>query len=75
MIHYYTTRRIKETFARAEELGVNTHTSRADHHIMRVLLEYWDERGSIQWFAQQCPLLGSIDISINKVTTFPTNPH
>lgn len=60
MRHYYTTSRIKETLKQAEQLGINTFIGRADHHIMRVLLEYWDEGGTIQWIAQTCPELGSI---------------
>ena len=66
MRHYYTTSRIKETLKQAEKLGINTHTSRPDHHIMRLLLEYWDEGGTIQWIAQTCPLLGNIDVSITN---------
>ena len=58
MRHYYTAERIKEEFRRAEALGVNTHIGRADHHVMRLLMEYWDEGGKIQWFAQTCPELG-----------------
>ncbi|HEX71860.1 MAG TPA: hypothetical protein ENN65_00875 [Candidatus Hydrogenedentes bacterium] len=60
MVRYFTTARIKETLRDAERLGVNTHVGRADHHIMRVLLEYWDEGGSIQWFAQTCPEVGDM---------------
>jgi len=66
MKRYYTTRRIKETLKRAEELGINTHTSRADHHMMRLLFEYWDEGGSIQWIAQTCPLIGSISFGVRN---------
>ena len=60
MRHYFTTQRIKDTLRQAESLGVNTHLGRADHHIMRVLMEYWDEGGSIQWIAQTCPEVGDI---------------
>lgn len=60
MCRYFTTQRIKDTLREAESLGVNTHLGRADHHIMRVLLEYWDEGGSIQWIAQTCPEVGDI---------------
>jgi hypothetical protein len=60
MRRYFTTERIKETLREAESLGVNTHLGRADHHIMRVLLEYWDQGGSIQWIAQTCPEVGDI---------------
>jgi len=59
MRHYYTAARIKAQYACAEQLGVNTHVGRADHHIMRVLMEYWDEGGKIQWIAQTCPELGT----------------
>jgi hypothetical protein len=54
MRHYFTTSRIKETLAQAESLGINTFLGRADRHIARVLMEYWDEGGEIQWFAQTC---------------------
>ncbi|HUT21491.1 MAG TPA: hypothetical protein VM366_20245 [Anaerolineae bacterium] len=55
MRRYYTTARIKDTFRAAEALGINTFLGRADRHISRVLMEYWDEGGAIQWFAQTCP--------------------
>jgi hypothetical protein len=58
MRHYYSAARIKEEFRRAEALGVTTHIGRADNHITRVLMEYWDEGGKIQWIAQSCPELG-----------------
>jgi len=59
MRHYYTAARMKAEYRRAEELGIATHIGRADHHVMRVLMEYWDEGGRIQWIAQTCPELGS----------------
>jgi len=66
MKRYYTTSRIKDTLKRAEELGINTFIGRADHHIMRVLLEYWDKGGTIQWIAQTCPELGSTNRGIEN---------
>ncbi|HOX37748.1 MAG TPA: hypothetical protein PL033_07150 [Candidatus Brocadiia bacterium] len=66
MVHYYTAERIKQVFREAERLGVNTHLGRADHHIMRVLLEYWDEGGTLQWIAQTCPEVGSIQRGIQN---------
>jgi len=59
MLHYHTVERIKDTLRRAEALGVTTHLGRADHFVMRVLLEYWNEGGTIQWIAQTCPEVGS----------------
>ncbi|MBN1640637.1 MAG: hypothetical protein JXA09_05320 [Anaerolineae bacterium] len=55
MRRYYTTARIKQTFREAEAAGINTFFGRADRHIVRLLMEYWDEGGKIQWFAQTCP--------------------
>ena len=52
---YYTTQRIKEHLKQAEQLGITTFIGRCDNHITRVLLEYWDEGGTIQWIAQSCP--------------------
>ncbi|MFH0963164.1 MAG: hypothetical protein V2A58_04035 [Planctomycetota bacterium] len=66
MVHYYTTARIKETLREAEGLGINTVVARADHHVMRVLMEYWDEGGTLQWFAQTCPELGTIERGIEN---------
>ncbi len=52
MRRYYTTARIKQALRKAEEAGINTLFARADNHVIRLLLEYWDEGGTIQWFAQ-----------------------
>jgi hypothetical protein len=64
MRSYYTAGRIKETLRDAEALGINTFVGRTDRHIRRVLLEYWDDGGAIQWFAQTCPEYGPPDRSV-----------
>ena len=61
MKHYYSTARIKEALRQAEGLGVTAHLSRSDHHVMRYLMEYWDEGGKLVWLAQTCPELGPIE--------------
>jgi hypothetical protein len=66
MKRYYTVARIKETLRAAERLGVDTVIARADHHVMRMLMEYGDEGGSLQWFAQTCPELGPPETSIGN---------
>ncbi|MBN2584619.1 MAG: hypothetical protein JXL80_16265 [Planctomycetes bacterium] len=58
MRHFFTVARIKELFRQAESLGITAVIARADNHIARVMLEYWDEGGKLQWFAQSCPELG-----------------
>lgn len=66
MMHYFTAARIKATLRDAESLGINTLIARADHHIIRVLMEYWDEGGTIQWLAQTCPGVGSIEQGVRN---------
>ncbi|MBN1445554.1 MAG: hypothetical protein JW957_05560 [Candidatus Omnitrophica bacterium] len=61
MKHYYTCARIKDVLRNAEELGINTLIARADHHMMRVIMEYRDEGGNIQWIAQTCPEVGTME--------------
>ena len=70
MLHYYSAARIKETLAAAESLGITTVIGRADHHVIRVLMEYWDEGGTIQWIAQTCPELGPPEPTIDKAVAF-----
>jgi hypothetical protein len=52
MRRYYTVERIKAALRRAEAAGINTFFGRADDHVIRLLEEYWDQGGRIQWFAQ-----------------------
>ncbi len=66
MKRYFTTAHIKDTLHAAESAGVNTLIARSDHHVMRFLLEFWDEGGVLQWFAQTCPELGTPEVSIER---------
>lgn len=66
MRHYFTTDQIKATFRQAEAFGITTLCARSDHHVMRLLLEYWDEGGTLQWLAQTCPELGTIQRGIQN---------
>jgi len=58
MVHWYTNARIKEVLRAAEELGITAVVGRADRHVIRTFMEYWDEGGSLQWSAQTCPGVG-----------------
>jgi len=69
MRRFFTTARIKELLYQAEGLGVNTLIARTDHHVMRFLLEYWDEGGSIQWFAQTCPEVGDHPTCVSRAVS------
>jgi hypothetical protein len=66
MRHYFTTQQIKRLLGDAEALGINTVIARADHHVMRLLMEYWDEGGKMQWIAQTCPELGTIERAVQN---------
>jgi hypothetical protein len=70
MMDYYTTDRIKATLRRAEELGINTFLGRADAHIMRVLNEYHNEGGQIQWIAQTAPEISNVEENIRRARFF-----
>jgi len=66
MVRWYTVQRIKETLHEAEELGINTLLARTGSHIMRMLLEYRDEGGKIQWFAQLIPSSGPLEMHVRR---------
>lgn len=66
MLHYFTVDRIKRILRQAESLGINTLVARADNHIVRLLMEYWDEGGRIQWIAQTAPEMLSIQRGIEN---------
>ena len=52
LLNYYTTERLTETLRRAEAAGINTTIMRSDPHIHRLLREYYNEDGKLQWIAQ-----------------------
>ena len=52
MEDYYTADHIMADLREAERCGINTVLARADRHIMRVLNEYRNTGGKIQWIAQ-----------------------
>jgi hypothetical protein len=52
MLDYYSVARIKQTLADCEAAGINTCCLRTDAHIWRLLREYRNDGGKIQWIAQ-----------------------
>jgi|WetSurMetagenome_2_1015567.scaffolds.fasta_scaffold113557_1 hypothetical protein len=66
MVHYYTVARIKEALFEAERLGMTGMLARTDFHMMRTLLEYRDEGGKLQWFAQTCPEVGDSEACVRR---------
>ncbi len=67
MKRWWTVARIKDCLREAESLGVNTFLGRGDNHIQRMLFEYWDEGGRIQWIAQTAPERRSIEANIAQI--------
>jgi len=59
MTHYFTTEKILETWALAEQNGINTTLMRADPHIFEHYEKFKRERGGkLQWIAQSAPEQG-----------------
>jgi hypothetical protein len=58
MRRFYTVARIKEALRLAEAAGIDTLFARSDNFVIRLLEEYWDEGGRIQWVAQTASELG-----------------
>jgi hypothetical protein len=52
MVDYFTAANVKRLLRRCENFGINTWQSRGDRHIMRLLNEYRQEGGNIQWIGQ-----------------------
>ncbi len=52
MLDYYTAERIKETLFQCQSGSLNTCILRVDAHIWRLLREFRNEGGKMNWFAQ-----------------------
>ena len=70
MRDYYTAKRIKETFVECERCGINTIQCRADNHMMRLLNEYWNEGGKLQWIAQTASERASAIANVDQIATY-----
>jgi hypothetical protein len=70
MEDYYTAENIKKALFRAEECGINTMALRGDKHIFRIIREYRNEGGKLQWIAQTAPEMISFKGSIDQIMKF-----
>jgi len=66
MRQYYTVETIKRTLHEAETVGINTLIARTDFHVIRMLEEYCNEGGVLQWFAQTCPEVGDHKMCVTR---------
>lgn len=69
MRRYYTVAHIKDALKKAEAAGINTFFGRTDNHVIRMLQEYWDEGGTIQWFAQTASEIEDYNRSIKAAAS------
>lgn len=60
MMDYFSAANVKKLLRACEAAGINTWQSRADRHIMRLLREYRNEGGKIQWIAQTASELADV---------------
>lgn len=66
MLHYFNMAHTKELMAKAEALGVTTFIGRSDHYVKRLMMEYWDDGGKLQWISQSCSELGTMERGIQN---------
>jgi hypothetical protein len=57
-LDYYTTENIKRALFECERCGINTMQSRGDRHLRRMIREYRNDGGTLQWIAQTASELG-----------------
>ncbi|MBI4892799.1 MAG: hypothetical protein HY821_19405 [Acidobacteria bacterium] len=66
MRDYFTTANVKRLLEACESAGINAWQSRADRHIMRLLHEYRQDGGKIQWIAQTASEYGNLKRNLGE---------
>jgi hypothetical protein len=69
MLDYFTAANVKKLLADCERAGINVWQSRGDRHIIRVLREYRQEGGRIQWIAQTASEFADIPRNIRDIAS------
>ncbi|MCL2099025.1 MAG: hypothetical protein FWH24_01130 [Oscillospiraceae bacterium] len=67
MADYYTAENIKKALFRCEECGIDTVQARGDRHIFRIMREYRNEGGKLQFIAQTAPEMLSYEGNIHQI--------
>ena len=70
MMDYYNAANIKKVLSDCQEQGVNTMQLRADRHLTRVIREFRQDGGNMQWIAQTCPELGDFAGSVRGIMEY-----
>jgi hypothetical protein len=68
MQDYFTAANAKKLLADCERAGINTWQSRGDHHILRLLREYRQEGGRIQWIAQTASEYADLGRNLREIS-------
>lgn len=66
MLDYFTAANVKKMLRDCEAAGIDTWQSRADRHILRLLREYRNEGGAIQWIAQTASEFADLNRNIRE---------
>jgi hypothetical protein len=64
MIDYFTVENIKRTLSKCVESGINTMLLRMDMHMMRMIKEFRNDGGKMNWIAQTASEMGSFEGNI-----------
>ena len=67
MVNYFSAAKIKKMLKQCEANGINTWQSRGDKHIRRLLREYRNDGGAIQWIAQTASEFASFEKNANDI--------
>lgn len=70
MRDYFTTARIKETLFRCQELGINTMIGRGDMHLLRLIHEFKQDGGKLNWICMTGGEFGHFDGHINQIMQY-----
>lgn len=67
MMDYFTAQNTKKLLRDCERAGINVWQSRGDKHIMRILHEYRQEGGRIQWIGQTASEMADVARNIREM--------
>jgi hypothetical protein len=67
MLDYHTAANVKELLRQSEAAGITVWQSRGDRYVIRILREYRNEGGRIQWIAQTASEMGDINRNIREI--------
>lgn len=67
MADYFTAENVKRTLFRCEECGINTMQLRGDKHIFRVLREYYNDGGKMNFIAQTASETHPFEANLGRI--------